>query len=175
MVANGYYPFVSTKIPLSEKTIKYFSRFNLPIQFSLDCLNNNILRQTLNVNEDYIGRVKEMFNNLEKYNVKVAVHSVLHQYNCMPEEVENLFNFLNNQGNILYWKPDLGNESIYSPLDSKGTVVPNQKAIKLVYNKLEELVIKSNIDIKYEGLEPSTSSDASSKVDMASSITSFIG
>lgn len=174
MVANGYYPFVSTKIPLSEKIIKSFSRFNLPIQFSLDCLNNNILRQTLNVNEDYIGRVKEMFNNLEKYNVKVAVHSVLHQYNCMPEEVENLFNFLNNQGNILYWKPDLGNESIYSPLDSKGTVVPNQKAIKLVYNKLEELVIKSNIDIKYEGLEPSTSSDASSKVDMASSITSFM-
>lgn len=174
MVTNDYYPFVSTKMPLSEKTIESFSRFNLPIQFSLDCMNLNILRQTLNVNNDYIENVKDMFKNLGKYNVKVAVHSVLHQYNCFPKEIENLFNFLNNQDNILYWKPDLGNESIYSPLESKGCVTPNPNDIKFVYNKLEELATKANIDVKYEGIEPPSVSEDSSKGDMATSITSFL-
>lgn len=174
MIEHGYYPFVSTKIPLSERTIESFSKFNLPLQFSLDCVNTNILKRTLCVNDDYIEKVKVMFNNLEKYNIKVAVHSVLHQYNTIPEEIENVFNFLNNRSNILYWKPDLGNESIYSPIDSKGTVEPSRKDIKSVYSKLKELALNANIDIKYEGIEPSSSSETSSKEDIESSINSFM-
>ena len=66
----------------------------------------------LGVNDRYVENVKHTLKLLDKYGIKVAIHSILTQKNSTEEDFKSIFDFIKNLSNILYWKPDTGAESI---------------------------------------------------------------
>lgn len=153
LVENDYYPFVSTKIPLSKEDIDIFATYNLPLQFSLDSLISETLEKTLKVGKNYTNKVKSMLLYMEEKKIPVAIHSVLHQWNANLKDMSSLFDFLNERKNILYWKPDIGNESIYSLPKYRGKVTPPTDSLTELFNYFKHISVASKIEIKYQGLE----------------------
>ena len=107
----------------------------------------------LGVNDRYVENVKHTLKLLDKYGIKVAIHSILTQKNSTEEDFKSIFDFIKNLSNILYWKPDTGAESIYVKSAIHGTIAPSKKAqeaISALCNKLQGNV---SFTILYSGLE----------------------
>ena len=82
----------------------------------------------LGVNDRYVNNVKATLSLLDKYGIKVAIHSILTQKNSTEKDFTSIFEFINNLSNILYWKPDLGAESVYVNESIRGTIAPSKSA-----------------------------------------------
>jgi len=62
-----YDPYISTKIPITEKEIKRLKELNVRrIQISLDTINPEILKKTLKVNLNYFEKIKHTLDLLKK-------------------------------------------------------------------------------------------------------------
>lgn len=132
LVKYNYSPILSTKHPLEESDISFIAKTNLPLQISLDSMLPETLKSMLSVNNHYISKLHRMFGYLQKYKVKTAVHTILTQRNTTVKDMQSLYEFLSDFDNILYWKPDLGTESIYSKSEYKGTITPLPDKLDLV-------------------------------------------
>lgn len=107
----------------------------------------------LGVNDRYVENVKHTLKLLEKYGINVAIHSILTQKNSTEEDFKSIFDFIKNLSNILYWKPDIGSESVYVNTAIHGTIAPTSKAqtsISVLCNKLQRNV---SFPILSSGLE----------------------
>ena len=90
---------------------------------------------------------------LDKYGIKIAIHSILTQKNSTEEDFKSIFDFIKDFTNILYWKPDVGAESIYVNTAVHGSIVPTKKAqasVSVLCNKLQK---NANFPILSSGLE----------------------
>lgn len=154
LINNGFFPFVSTKKILTDNEIEKFSELNLPLQISLDSLLHSTLYKTLKVNLNYVEEMKDMILKLEKKGIKIAIHTVLNQYNTTIEDMQSLFIFLKNKKNIIYWKPDIANDSIYVNHKIKGSITPTNQQLENLYKYFKDISKKSDLSIKYEGIEP---------------------
>ena len=154
LIEHNYYPLLSTKICLKESDIKFLSDNKCTqLQFSLDSLIPKTLNRMLGVNDRYVNNVKATLSLLDKYGIKVAIHSILTQKNSTEKDFTSIFEFINNLSNILYWKPDLGAESVYVNESIRGTIAPSKSAqasILLLRNNLQE---KANFPILSSGLD----------------------
>lgn len=141
LIENNYYPLLSTKICLKESDIQFLSDNKCTqLQFSLDSLIPETLNRMLGVNDRYVENVRHTLKLLDKYGIKVAIHSILTQKNSTEEDFKSIFDFIKNLSNILYWKPDTGAESIYVKSAIHGTIAPSKKAqeaISALCNKLQ--------------------------------------
>lgn len=80
LIENNYYPLLSTKICLKESDIQFLSDNKCTqLQFSLDSLIPETLNRMLGVNDRYVENVKHTLKLLDKYGIKVAIHSILTQ------------------------------------------------------------------------------------------------
>ena len=82
----------------------------------------------LGINNKYIENVKQTLQLLDKYDIRVAIHSILTQRNSTKEDFISIFHFIKSLSNILYWKPDIGGESIYVNSAIQGTIAPTKEA-----------------------------------------------
>lgn len=91
----NYYPFLSTKKPLSSDDIRFLKSIGLTdIQFSLDSVNPDILSRTVAVESSYVARVTDMLDACKTYNFKLAIRSVLCCYNSTLQSISDLYDFL---------------------------------------------------------------------------------
>lgn len=154
LIEHNYYPLLSTKTCLKESDIKFLSEKKCTqLQFSLDSLIPETLNGMLGVNDRYVENVKHTLKLLEKYGINVAIHSILTQKNSTEEDFKSIFDFIKNLSNILYWKPDIGSESVYVNTAIHGTIAPTSKAqtsISVLCNKLQRNV---SFPILSSGLE----------------------
>lgn len=98
----NYFPFLSTKKPLSIEDIEFLKSIGITdLQFSLDSVDSNILQLTVAAESTYISKVRNMFEACKKYKLKLAIRSVLCCYNTSVKHITELYNFLNSYRDII--------------------------------------------------------------------------
>ena len=156
LVEHNYKPLLSTKIPITESEIEFIGKTGLPLQVSLDSCLCATLKNMLRVKDSYIENMRQTFLLLLKYNVKVAIHTIITQRNSTIEDMQSIYDFLKPFSNtILYWKADLGGESIYVNDDIKGTIEPKPNSILNLIEYFRTLSSKCTFPLSYSGLNNS--------------------
>ena len=107
----------------------------------------------LGINNKYIENVKQTLQLLDKYDIRVAIHSILTQRNSTKEDFISIFHFIKSLSNILYWKPDIGGESIYVNSAIQGTIAPTKEAQASISALCKKLQHKANFPILSSGLD----------------------
>lgn len=154
LIEHNYYPLLSTKTCLKESDIQFLSKNKCTqLQFSLDSLIPETLNRMLGVNNRYVENVKHTLKLLDKYGIKVAIHSILTQKNSTEEDFKSIFDFIKNLSNILYWKPDVGAESIYVNTNIHGIIAPTKKAQTSISVLCKKLQKNASFPIISSGLE----------------------
>ena len=147
----NFSPYISTKIPLKEEQIKDLSIINIDdIQISLDTLLNDSLMNILNVKSNYIEEIKASLLLLEKYNVKVVIHTIINSKNDTVQDLESIYNFIKRLSNIKSWRIDLAEYSLYSKNNYK-YFKPNENNIKKLHEYIQNL---DEFPINYDSLIP---------------------
>jgi radical SAM protein with 4Fe4S-binding SPASM domain len=114
LLKYGFLPQISTKAPLTEEQIKRLKELGIKrIQVSVDSWNATILNKVLGVKESYFDRLKETLRLLEKYDIKVAIKSVITKFNQDLKEIEILLNNLVKFSNIVTISVAPGECSLY--------------------------------------------------------------
>ncbi|NOZ34726.1 MAG: radical SAM protein [Chlorobi bacterium] len=114
LTINNFNPFISTKIPINEDDIKTLKEVGInDLQISLDSMIEGNLVKILKVNKSYINRMKQTFDNLEKYNIKVRVHTILTNKNKDIKDIKSIIQFLSKYTNIVDLRIDNANYSMY--------------------------------------------------------------
>lgn len=94
-VDNGFMPYISTKIPLDEKTIRKLKEIGISgIQFSIDTLDKKTLKRLLLISDDYKTSIINSLKWMKKYNLKFAINSQITSLNQEISDVKNLLDFL---------------------------------------------------------------------------------
>jgi sulfatase maturation enzyme AslB (radical SAM superfamily) len=78
LYSYGFKPYLSTKIPLDEESVKYLKSIGVEdIQVSLDTLIESNLRTIVKGGRDYKSRIEKMLYLLNKYDVKTNIHTII--------------------------------------------------------------------------------------------------
>lgn len=100
----NYFPFLSTKKPLSENDIKFLKSIGITdLQLSLDSVNPNLLHHIIASDSTYIDRLRNMFNTCETIGLKLSIRSVLCAYNSSIKAFSELYKFLKGYSIIKDW------------------------------------------------------------------------
>ena len=102
----------------------------------------------LGINNKYIENVKQTLQLLDKYDIRVAIHSILTQRNSTKEDFISIFHFIKSLSNILYWKPDIGGESIYVNSAIHGRVV-DSSGLENRYSSKQRTIEGSNPSLSF--------------------------
>ncbi|WP_312900506.1 radical SAM/SPASM domain-containing protein [Chryseobacterium taichungense] len=102
LVKNGYYPYLSTKLPISEEAVIKLKTIGIhDLQLSIDTVDEG---ESLIINkikkEGYIDQIFQTLSNLEKHGLNVAINVVLTKYNSTKEGISSLLNKINRYKNI---------------------------------------------------------------------------
>ncbi|OJU22584.1 MAG: hypothetical protein BGN92_08525 [Sphingobacteriales bacterium 41-5] len=152
---NHFDPAVSTKVPLTEEDVKFLSDIHVKaIQISLDTLLPAHLTDILGVKERYIGKLKESFRLLDKYNVKVFVHTVMTNKNDSLEDMESIFQYLKTLQNIVTWRIDKTTASLYKKVESYQAIKPSVEKLDQISSYLKDIQETENTQFKivYSGI-----------------------
>jgi radical SAM protein with 4Fe4S-binding SPASM domain len=133
---HEYYPYISTKNPLSEKmvqTLKY--KKITSVQLSIDTLDNSALKKMLNVGDNYLKQVKKGIEILNEAGIEIVVKPVITKYNDSIESIIDLLNYLNNFQMVKRVSITPGSHSIYKTFNYATTL----KQIGIIENKIDEI------------------------------------
>lgn len=102
LIKNNYYPYLSTKLPISENIIIKLKSLGInDLQLSIDTLDKEtsvIINK--NKNDNYIGKMLNTLRLLEKYEINVAINTVLTKYNSDLVELKKMLDKLAEFSNI---------------------------------------------------------------------------
>lgn len=100
----NYNPFLSTKTPITDVDIRFLKDIGITeIQFSIDSIEEEILKDMINVKEDYISKVEKMFESCNNSGIKLCIRTVLCRQNTDLEQLGKLYTFLSKFQNIKDW------------------------------------------------------------------------
>lgn len=115
---HGYHPYLSTKLPLEESTIKDLADLQIQdIQVSLDSLIAPHLKRSLSVPSSYVEKIKQTIRLLDKYNISIYIHTVLSKQTESVEDIISVFDFLKDLKHVVEWKIDKAGKSLYAQTD----------------------------------------------------------
>ncbi len=103
LLKNNYYPYLSTKLPISEKIITKLKSIGInDIQISIDSLDPDEIKIVNKVKreDNYIEKMFYTLSNLEKHNFNVGVNVVLTKFNSTINGITSLLNKVNKFSNI---------------------------------------------------------------------------
>lgn len=104
VVDREYYPFLSTKMPLTEYEVSFLREIGLnKLQFSIDSVDMNILQIMIGCSSSYIQKVRQMFVFCQQHNIRLNIRSVITAHNGTVENFKQLYAFLSQFENILDW------------------------------------------------------------------------
>lgn len=119
LVDNDLMPnFISTKCPLSEKTVRklYDTGYSNVVQVSLDSLSESVLEDIIGCKNSYVEKIKEAIGYLEKYGFQVQINTILTKKTAVQVELDKLYEYIKNIKNLAYWEIRIPEKSIYSPI-----------------------------------------------------------
>ena len=137
LLENNFNPYISTKVPLSEETIKRLKNVGMKeIQISLDSIKEEELKQILNVYGNYLNSIVETIKCLEKEDLKIFINGQISSLNSNPENVKEMLDFLLTFKNINSIKLGPTGYSLYRPKGNYEKISPHLADVK----KIEELI-----------------------------------
>lgn len=91
---NGYYPDISTKIPLSNSIIDSFlDSGQKRLQISLDTMDTDVAIQTLCVNNKYIEQILNTIVYANRVGLHIILKPTLTKYTCTVENITKILQF----------------------------------------------------------------------------------
>lgn len=166
LIANDYYPYLSTKIPISDKIIKRLKTIGInDIQISLDTVDNKIAQIINKVEIDnYIEKMLKTLKLLDINDINCAINVVLVKENGSVESVKKLLDSVNSFSNIervtlnpaersQYWdsknydlyKNTLSEIQLLEKFIDENKKMYNFELVLAGYTKKDEYVNKSSI------------------------------
>lgn len=102
LIDNGYYPYLSTKLPISEESIIKIKNTGIKhLQLSIDTLDPKEAKVVnRNKSNNYISKIFKTLRFLEKHNIIVAINAVITKYNSSFSGIKKLLDELNTFSNI---------------------------------------------------------------------------
>lgn len=111
--SHKFVPYlVSTKYPISEDDIEYFSKFNVPLQISLDSYNPLILDKMLGRIPLYAERMAKTLQCIDKY-CSFQIATILTSYNGTIDNMEDMLSHIRQYKNIKKWNIRVAFKSLY--------------------------------------------------------------
>lgn len=142
--------FISTKVPISEADIKRLKEFpHLTFQFSFDSTSEQKLVKILDVSENYIKKMKNTFNMMDKYGISFHVTTVLTKLNSNKEELTEMYYYLSSLEKIKEWEVRIAFKSLYSNNEFE-SIKLEEKEREEVFSHLEELKKRKNLKVKID-------------------------
>lgn len=103
-ISKGYYPFLSTKTPLTDEDIVFLKEIGInKLQFSLDSIEEHILQIMVKCSKSYLEKVKQMFVSCQRNGIILNIRSVITAHNGNIENFKNLYTYLSQFDNIADW------------------------------------------------------------------------
>lgn len=141
---NGYFPDVSTKVPLSNKTIDLIKGSGLlSLQVSLDTLNGEIASKTLNVNERYVASIKQMVSYADEIGLKIILKPTFTKYTCTIKNLEEIFEFALSLKNMERLVVSIAGYSCYKPQSQFPEIRASIQQIEVIRKYLKEVDAKN--------------------------------
>ena len=106
---------ISTKYPQTEEMIGRLEEIGVTstIQISMDAADSRILRDSLEVGENYLDNIKNCVALLDGSKLRYHVSTVLTKYNIGEQALTQMFDFLKTLKRIEYWELRVAMNSIY--------------------------------------------------------------
>ncbi len=131
MIKCGFYPIISTKIPIDKTTILKLKEIGVnSIQLSLDSVNNKTLTKILRVN-DYYQKIDKTLHYLNEEGIKTTIHTVICSQNSFVKELSELINYLSTFSCITDIRVSPAGYSLYKEDNSK--FKPNIKELSDIF------------------------------------------
>ena len=138
---------VSTKYPISEKDIKDFIVYNVPLQISIDSFNSKILKYIVGNIPYYANRIFETIQMIDKY-YSFQIATILTKYNGTIENLEEMFGYIRTFKNIRKWDIRVGFKSLYSRQEFANYQI-ERTSISKIQRWVEEKRNKVSFDINF--------------------------
>lgn len=154
----NFSPYISTKVPIDEKDIRDLNEIGIiDLQISLDTLISINLMDILKVKEDYFDKIKNTLLTLEKYKIKVVIHTIVNSKNDNLEDFKSVYEFIKKLSNIKTWRIDLAESSLYHSNDFE-IFKPNKEKLDALYNFVKEI---KDVQVNYDSIKPKQKKDFS--------------
>ena len=101
LLANGYTPFISTKVPIAKSKIERLWEIGIRmIQISLDSINSELQKTNLNVQNDYVSLIKDTIEGLDKKGFDIIIKSTCTKETCTVENIRELIQYIETIKNL---------------------------------------------------------------------------
>lgn len=148
LIINGYYPYLSTKLPISEKKVTRLKEIGIKdIQLSIDTLDEEEARVINRIDTpDYINKMFNTLALLEKHDINSAINVVLTNENSSLDGIKKLMGKINQYTNIEKVTFYPAERSAYwdsNDFDKRKNTIND-------LNDIEEFLIKNKKNFNYE-------------------------
>lgn len=109
--------YISTKVPITKTLVErlYKTGYQNVIQISLDSLREDVLQNIICCKAGYIKNILEGIELLQQYGFKIQIDTILTKFNSNQEQLTELFNYIRNIKQLIYWEIRVPEASIYTP------------------------------------------------------------
>lgn len=154
LAGYGYYPLISTKLPLTEDWIEYLKNLKMKrIQISIDSLRPEIESALLRVDSSYVSRMLDTMHLLDKYEFSWQANIVLTKLNCHPDVITELIQHLLEYRHIIGIKLMPMGYPMYKQKDTFAKIAPSLHQIEAVRDKINELEITPTTPIFFGDID----------------------
>ncbi|MBS7348390.1 MAG: radical SAM protein [Muribaculaceae bacterium] len=131
--------YISTKIPITLDIANRLNDtgFRNTIQFSLDSINERVLKDIIGVSSGYVDKIKRGITYLEKLNIPIQIDTILTSKNCSIEEIDRLYAYVKSIKNIKIWEIRVPEFSLYSP-ESFNRIKATRSEIRMVQKYVKD-------------------------------------
>lgn len=138
LYTEGYSPEISTKIPISDDTIKFLRSFGArKIQFSLDTLSDEVASLTLRTKTGYIERMKKAIRAADKAGLQIIIKPTLTKLTCTVENICEIMDFCDSLNNIDRLVIGTANYSRFRSIKTFRTLYPEPKVAEQCQNYVD--------------------------------------
>lgn len=142
----GYHPLISTKMPIALTKLQKLKDCGVhKFQISLDSANESILTKTIKARPGYINAIAETLSAATALQLKVDINVVLTKYNCRPDVMLELFEFISKYSCVDGVRLNVCGYSIYKSAENYYKIRPSQAQV----DDIEHLV-KFGLQNKYK-------------------------
>lgn len=148
LLKYNYSPFISTKVPISINDIRYLSEQGVKdIQVSLDTLLPEHIINLLSVKDSYVHAIKDTLKNLDRFRIKVQIHTILTSINDSINDMISIYEFISRLTYIQSWKIDVAASTLYKSEDDYANIKSRRERLKLL-TKFFETIKQQNSKIE---------------------------
>lgn len=155
LLKNGYYPYLSTKIPLTEDTLRKIKALGMnDFQFSIDTSNINSAMIVNNIKDkDYLSKMFKSLKYAGDIGLKTTINTVITRYNSNHDELKMMLDNISHCVNIEKVMINPAEASLYCPEKRYNDYKLSIKEINDIENFIDDIRDTYDFEIKFAGYE----------------------